>query len=49
MSASFGIETYPRSLRWDDIRNGPPAEAVLQHLRKVVHYRETLPGPRDRT
>ena len=49
MSACFGIDTYPRSTKWDDIRKGPPTEAVLQHMRKVVYYRDTQTRPRDRT
>lgn len=40
MTISFGIETQPRSAKWDDVRKGPSGEAVLQHLRKVVHYRD---------
>jgi hypothetical protein len=49
MSATFGIDTHPRSTKWDDVRKGPPADAVLQHLRKVVYYRDMQAGPRDRT
>jgi hypothetical protein len=49
MSATFGIDTHPRSMKWDDVRKGPPADAVLQHLRKVVYYRDMQAGPRERT
>jgi hypothetical protein len=35
-------------MKWDDVRKGPPAEAVLQHLRKVVYYRTMQAGPRER-
>ena len=49
MSATFGINARPSSMKWDDVRKGPPAEAVLQHLRKVVYYRNTQAGPRERT
>ena len=49
MSATFGIDTHSRSTKWDDVRKGPPADAVLQHLRKVVYYRDMQAGPRDRT
>jgi hypothetical protein len=49
MCATFGIATYPRSTKWDDIRKGPPADAVLQHLRKLVYYRDMPAGARDRT
>jgi hypothetical protein len=49
MSATFGINARPGSMKWDDVRQGPPAEAVLQHLRKVVYYRDMQTGPRERT
>jgi hypothetical protein len=49
MSATFGINTHPRSTKWDDVRKGPPAEAVLQHLRKVVYYRDMQARPRGRS
>jgi hypothetical protein len=38
MHPSFGIETRPTSMRWEDIIKGPPLEAVRAHLFKVVNY-----------
>ncbi len=49
MSATFGINARPSSMKWDDVRKRPPADAVLQHLRKVVYYRDMQAGPRERT
>jgi hypothetical protein len=50
MKISFGIYARPVSLAWDDIRKGPPAEAVREHLYRVVnfgHYQETTRGAED--
>ncbi len=39
MDASFGIKTRPASLLWEDLRKGPPRQAVLEHLDRVIRYR----------
>lgn len=38
MDASFGIKAKPASLRWDDVRKGPPRRAVMEHLDLVARY-----------
>jgi hypothetical protein len=40
MHWSFGIETYPTSLRWEDIMKGPSKAAVRAHTNKLAHYNE---------
>jgi len=35
---SFGIYARLSSLRWDDIRKGPPLAAVREHLDRVVNF-----------
>lgn len=47
MNISFGINAWPVSVAWDDVRKGPPLAAVREHLDRVVnfdHYR-TIAGP----
>jgi len=38
MLVSFGIYARPSSLAWDDIRKGPPLEAVREHLKRVITF-----------
>jgi hypothetical protein len=40
MDASFGLKNRPASMRWEDLRKGPPLDAVRAHLDRVVRYRE---------
>lgn len=35
---SFGIFARPLSLTWEDVRKGPPAEAVREHLHRIVNF-----------
>lgn len=42
MHASFGINARPASMRWEDLRKGPPLHAVLEHLDRVVRYRHHM-------
>jgi hypothetical protein len=39
MTTSFGIYAWPSSTTWADIRKGPPAEAVREHLNRLVAFR----------
>ncbi len=39
MSISFGIYASPSSTLWEDIRKGPPLDAVREHLDRVVNFR----------
>jgi hypothetical protein len=38
MNISFGIYAWPSSVAWDDIRKGPPLEAVREHLDRLVNF-----------
>jgi hypothetical protein len=38
MTFSFGIFARPLSLAWDDVRKGPSAEAVREHLHRLVNF-----------
>lgn len=47
MHASFGMETPPRSPRWDDIIKGPPVSDVRAHTLKLGRYGQfTIPAPK---
>jgi hypothetical protein len=35
---SFGIYAWPSSVAWNDIRRGPPLEAVREHLDRLVNF-----------
>jgi len=38
MTISFGIYARPSSTAWADVRKGPPAEAVREHLGRLVAF-----------
>jgi hypothetical protein len=38
MNRSFGIDWQSPSRVWEDIRKGPPLEAVREHLDRVVNF-----------
>ena len=38
MHRSFGIETRPTSMNWQDIIRGPAIREVRDHLRKIHNY-----------
>jgi hypothetical protein len=40
MHWSFGIESCPPSMRWEDIIKGPSKEAVRAHVNKIGRYNE---------
>ena len=47
MNNSFGIYASPSSIAWNDIRKGPPLEAVREHLHRVFNfaqYRQSQPA-----
>ena len=45
MHIPFGVNHQPSSLAWDDIRKGPPLEAVREHLDRVMDFgRHSSPG-----
>jgi hypothetical protein len=39
MNISFGIYATPSSTSWEDIRKGPPLDAVREHLDRVVNFK----------
>ena len=39
MHRSFGIEYKCPSVEWKELMKGPSQQAVLAHLRKILHYR----------
>lgn len=46
MHNSFGMETAPRSLRWNDLVKGPSVADVRAHTLKIGRYRQVaLPAP----
>jgi hypothetical protein len=47
MNISFGINAWPVSVAWDDVRKGPPLAAVREHLDRVVNFDRyrTIAGP----
>ena len=46
MHASFGMETTPRSLRWDDLVKGPPVADVRAHTLKFGRQAQVaVPAP----
>lgn len=38
MGISFGIYARPSSNLWDDVRKGPPLDAVREHIDRVANY-----------
>jgi hypothetical protein len=40
MTISFGIHARPSAITWNEICKGPPAEAVREHLARVVAFRQ---------
>jgi len=42
MNVTFGIFARPASTNWNDIRKGPPVEAVREHLNRLANF--AMPG-----
>ena len=38
MHRSFGMESRPRSMKWDDLVRGPSRAEVRRHVRKIANY-----------
>ena len=46
MNISFGIYATPPSTLWQDVRKGPPLDAVREHLDRVVNFKRLSETPR---
>ncbi len=38
MTISFGIYARPSSTLWNDVRKGPPLDAVREHIDRVANF-----------
>ncbi len=45
MHRSFGIETRPTSMIWQDIIRGPSIREVRAHLHKIQNYSRLTKSP----
>jgi hypothetical protein len=45
MHRSFGMNSKPRSMKWEDVMRGPTLAEVGTHIRKITHYQKLVRRP----